>query len=486
MEPHFFQILDRIRYEAALNALTREGKSLALISPVQALAEHYKLCLLERLKRDLPVCEIKPFFPDDADAIVEKFNQVVADMPMAQALSPGHGTQGLKIWVVHDAGALPSSEALLLLQLLEKFPGAQVRAMLVYGGTQISPEGLESREKSVLRWVVERPSLEQIKECLAQEQDPERNDQLRDLIQRMAPPGSVPVKDKRQLAASGEGAPPPSDTAASSKKRRGLSRLLGLSALLVTLLAFSVLVAIWLNPQVVDDIPAYWGGTQVASPKADSDSQAPKPADPNNLLAHPLVKKMKELWLGKPVASQAEPEVAQGKAPEAAPVPAAGDAAAVATPPSADPAPGNSSPEKSEPGNSAPSQVASPGSEPAPKDKAANALLTELPDGAEQGERWAKGLEAGSWVIQHSISLTYAQAVEVQKKFSDLSDARIVPQFVAAEKQARFALISGPYGNRNQANEFIQSKRMPKDAWARTAKAMQDRLQMQSAKPAKP
>ena len=82
MEPHFFQILDRIRYESALNALTREGKSLALISPVQALAEHYKECLLERLQRELPDCEIKPFFPDDADAIVQKFNQVLADLPM--------------------------------------------------------------------------------------------------------------------------------------------------------------------------------------------------------------------------------------------------------------------------------------------------------------------------------------------------------------------------------------------------------------------
>ncbi|MFZ9138160.1 MAG: hypothetical protein ACO21E_09945, partial [Hylemonella sp.] len=134
---------------------------------------------------------------------------------------------------------------------------------------------------------------------------------------------------------------------------------------------------------------------------------------------------------------------------------------------------------------------ASTASEPAPSTAAAtpatssknpSPLLTELPDGAAQGERWAKGLEPAAWVIQHSISPTYAQAVEVQKKFPDLSQAQVVPQFVGAEKQARFALVSGPYANQTLASEFIQSKRVPKDAWVRTAKAMQDRLALQQPK----
>ena len=42
MEPHFFQLLDRIRFQAAMSALAREGKNLALISQIQALSEHYK------------------------------------------------------------------------------------------------------------------------------------------------------------------------------------------------------------------------------------------------------------------------------------------------------------------------------------------------------------------------------------------------------------------------------------------------------------
>ncbi|MFZ9183747.1 MAG: hypothetical protein ACO214_10755, partial [Hylemonella sp.] len=324
MEPHFFQILDRIRYEAALNALTREGKSLALISPVQALAEHYKECLLERLQRDLPDCEIKPFFPDDADAIVQKFNQVLADLPMAEALHPDHSAKGLKIWVVHDAGALPSHEALLLLQLLEKFPGAQVRAMLVYGGTQISPEGLDAREKSLLRWIVERPSLEQIKDSLAQEKDPERTAQLRALIQRMSPAGSI-SKEKRADAASSTAATPPAAApAASEKPRSARYKLLLGSAMALALLIFSVLVAVWLNPKVVDEVQSIWSGTAAPKTATDKDKPSEEPAKAEksaadaqaDWLEHPLVRKFLALWMDKPKINEPATEQDSAKAPQ--------------------------------------------------------------------------------------------------------------------------------------------------------------------------
>ena len=497
MEPHFFQILDRIRYEAALNALTREGKSLALISPVQALAEHYKECLLERLQRDLPDCEIKPFFPDDADAIVQKFNQVLADLPMAEALHPDHSAKGLKIWVVHDAGALPSHEALLLLQLLEKFPGAQVRAMLVYGGTQISPEGLDAREKSLLRWIVERPSLEQIKDSLAQEKDPERTAQLRALIQRMSPAGSI-SKDKRADAASSPAAPPPAAAPATSEKPRSARyKLLLGSAMALALLIFSVLVAVWLNPKVVDEVQSIWSGTAAPKTATDKDKSSEEPAKAEksaadaqaDWLEHPLVRKFLALWMDKPKATEPATDPDSAKAPQSTASNSgdkSGDNSADRSP-AADSASGPAPEKKDGPAASS----ASTASEPAPSTAAAapatssknpSPLLTELPDGAAKGERWAKGLEPAAWVIQHSISPTYAQAVEVQKKFPDLSQAQVVPQFVGAEKQARFALVSGPYANQTLASEFIQSKRVPKDAWVRTAKAMQDRLALQQPK----
>ena len=87
MDPHFFQLLDLIRYEAAVAALSRHGKSLAIVSPVQALAEHYKEMLMARLAVDVPDARIKAFFPADTDAIVSSFNKVVADLPLAQAMA---------------------------------------------------------------------------------------------------------------------------------------------------------------------------------------------------------------------------------------------------------------------------------------------------------------------------------------------------------------------------------------------------------------
>ena len=146
MEPHFFQLLDRIRFQAAMSALAREGKNLALISQIQALSEHYKEALLESLQQDVPHLEIKTFFPADADGIVQRFNQVVEKMPITQALDRNSNERHLELWVVHDAAALPSHELRLLLQLLEKFPGSQVRALLVYGGVGALPDNLDEFE----------------------------------------------------------------------------------------------------------------------------------------------------------------------------------------------------------------------------------------------------------------------------------------------------------------------------------------------------
>ena len=167
MEPHFFQLLDRIRYEAAVAALSRQGKSVAIISSVQALAEHYKEMLMARLAVDVPQARIKAFFPADTDAIVSSFNKVVADLPLAQAMAAPTADRPLQVWVVHDAAALPTGEVLMMLDLLDKFPGAHVRALLVFANTEVAPEGLEGFEKSLMRWVIDRPSLEQIKDSLS-------------------------------------------------------------------------------------------------------------------------------------------------------------------------------------------------------------------------------------------------------------------------------------------------------------------------------
>jgi hypothetical protein len=431
MEPHFFQLLDRIRFQAAMSALAREGKNLALISQIQALSEHYKEALLERLQQDVPHLEIKTFFPADADGIVQRFNQVVEKMPITQALDRNSNERHLELWVVHDAAALPSHELRLLLQLLEKFPGSQVRALLVYGGVGALPDNLDEFDKSLMRWIVERPSLDHIKEALAQEQDPDRIASLRALIQRMAPGGSnkeaVTAALNHHATASALPVQRPPTPAPSR-----LFRWLKVCAAALALMALSIAVALKLHPDALHAVWPAW------TPKT------------------------------KALAESTPPHV---------------DTPALASSPSAQDQ-GNS------PATPSPTSVASPAPSPKPGESEslaqADALITELPEEAVKGERWAWQLNVMQIVVQHGIAPTYAKALDLRTNFPDLSDVHVVPQFVGNESQARFALVSGPFQSKEEADRFIKTKKAPRDSWVRNAAALQERLIAKSTEPKKP
>ena len=443
MEPHFFQLLDRIRYEAALGALCRDGKSLAVISTVQALAEHYKEALLERLPLEVPGVKIKAFFPADTDAIVQNFNKVVTDMPLTQAMGRPAEDQAMEIWVVHDAAALPASEVMMMLDLLDKFPGAHVRALLVFAGTQIAPEGLESFDKSLMRWQIDRPSLDQIKDSLSRITDESRLAQVRDLITRMAPgaikpaavPGSASAIGTTLVSDDVQAKLPTKPDTPPATRKRGRALNLKVTGVVLALLLLSTAVAAWLNPQAVSRL----------------------------------------------LGSVTEP------APEPAPSPAAPVAAAPAdtspAPPSAEANNSPTEPDKTaEPAANKEPEVETSASKPAIKDEAP----IELPSTAMDGQKWARQFARGTFVVQHAYSDTFAKARDRLKRFPNLIEAKVVPQYEPGQSQAKFALISGPFESKDLADAFLKTENMPKESWVRSSRAIQKRLTPREAEPVKP
>ncbi len=506
MEPHFFQLLDRIRYEASVAALTRNGKSLAIISPVQALAEHYKEMLLERLAVDAPQARIKPFFPADTDAIVSSFNKVVADLPLTQAMAAPTADRPLQVWVVHDAAALPAGEVLMMLDLLDKFPGAHVRALLVFAGTENVPEGLETFDKSLMRWVIERPSLEQIKDSLSRVEDPMQAAEVRDLISRMAPGGSakrmaagLTVPGSAMSATSANSAnsvtsaasadvKPSAKTSSASKptKRTDKSTAaqpsakgsrLKVAALVTALLLFSAGVAAWLNPGALN--------TLMGKPQ-----NVVAPTEPVKA-TEPVTEPAK---VEEPAAANAETPASPSDSKEAPalttatePPPAPEKVYALMTPEERKLAKLDAEPE-AKPGKASVkiNEKANDKSKEKSADKASDKAAKgaepeiELPSGAVEGQAWMKGFARGTFVVQHTNSETYAKARDRQKRFPNLSEAKVVPQFEPGQNQAKFALISGPFESKELADSFLKTENMPKESWVRSSRAIQKRLTPQA------
>ena len=491
MEPHFFQLLDRIRYEAALSALCRDGKSLAVISPVQALAEHYKESLLERLPLEVPGVKIKAFFPADTDAIVQNFNKVVADMPLTQAMATPTADQAMEVWVVHDAAALPASEVMMMLDLLDKFPGAHVRALLVFAGTQIAPEGLESFDKSLMRWQIDRPSLDQIKDSLSRITDAPRLAQVRDLVSRMAQGktlsaavGTAASGGAMAAGSSSATASPTSgDVSGANRKpevrtkRASHLKLLGVVA---ALLLLSTAVAAWLNPQAMSRL---WGTPTEAppatetkpSPEPESDKKAEPEAVPNATSDQKAE--------ATPAAANVEQSSERGAEPKEQPKTQPSAATKAADSAATNPATAGVT-------TAAPTPSSPPVSTPAKADKSKSAIKDEapieLPGTVLEGQKWASQFPRGTFVVQHAYADTFAKARDRLKRFPNLSEAKVVPQYEPGQSQAKFALISGPFESKELADVFLKNENMPKESWVRSSRAIQKRLTPTEAQPAKP
>jgi hypothetical protein len=179
-----FRAADRMRIDACANAIAREGLSLALHSEHEALLDHSLDMVLSQLRRQAPEHRIEVYFPTHTEALLDRFNDVLAAQSVRQAVKSQPTGQAL-IWVVHDAHRLPDSEIQLLARLIQNFPGANIRAILLMTGQPPQASALSAFGRKILRWDIETPSLAQAQAALEMAQNEGRSMPLRQLLQRM-------------------------------------------------------------------------------------------------------------------------------------------------------------------------------------------------------------------------------------------------------------------------------------------------------------
>jgi hypothetical protein len=117
--------------------------------------------LTERLRRAAPGSQVETYFPASTDALVSRFNEVLAGQTVKEAMTEGMGQMPQRIWVVHDAGALAEHELQLMARLVSNFPGANIRTVLLLGPALRSRKAFESLGRRFVRWDIEAPTPEQ-------------------------------------------------------------------------------------------------------------------------------------------------------------------------------------------------------------------------------------------------------------------------------------------------------------------------------------
>ena len=498
MAPVYFRHADRLRLEGCVAGLLRDGRSLALSSNREAALDHYSRLLFARLRESSPTSQLEVYFPADTAAMLTRFNEVLASQSVEQAMKLSGQESATRIMIVHDAGALADHEVQLLARLVQNFPGANIRIVLLLGTSARSRKIFESFDRRMLRWDIEAPTPEQAQTMLAQGREDGCEGAVKALLAKMqAPePGEAVQADPAGIDplgfdAGASRAPAGTEVftfsgGADSKKKnkpaqdkvrtkRGRGDYLRWLVAITSLAALSVGTTAWLHPDVFTldrlQLAQDWARSKLLSaPPAATvvATTTPTPATPAEP-APAVAPAPDALPAAVPTASTAPADAA----PAVATLPVPAVAAPVApTLPSAQPA-----------APVAPKQADTPS--PAKPAKSAAALpakapvtveAIEAPAEAMAAQAWLKPMPAGTYVVQHAAMPTYDAALQWQKSQAALSAARIVAVYRPKQKMAYFIVVSGPFSTRELAFDFTRSRGVPADTWVRTASSLREQF----------
>lgn len=507
----FLRNADRSRFDYVMRAVRESSQSLALSSDSEGVLDHYGRLVLAKLRKT-PGLQVEVFLPQNTEQLLERFNQILSDISIEDARNPENSTAPRRVLLAHDAKAISQRDLQLLARLVQDFPGANVSLVMLVDklGTQLHERTLESFGQRLVRWPVETPTRAEgdallsvaramgfeveVKKVLAATGYAEMKIAPKPKKEKPAETSSAQARFEAQLAvarkerrdqedqaeAERQNRTEPSFDAATTAKpapeaapKRGLlSRLLRWTAALILMLAVSLGVVLLLfadkaspllanSPILKDNLPtwamdalvAVVGKPPTAKLEEQKAAEAAATAPPSDAAAPSVPAPAVD---SSPVKAESVPAEVKPDVPGAVPV-------QTEAKPEAKPDP------KGEP-------KGEPKAEPKPDTKAevkpADALAPRSERGVDQLIRQTK---AGSFFVQHVSLGSMAEAQEWRAQFGALTKAMIVA-VNTQDKGVKFAVVSGPFATRKEAETYAARGGMPPDPWLRPVRSLQTAL----------
>ena len=449
----FFRAADRMRVEGCVNAVANEGLSLALSCVHEALLDHYVQQLLLRLRTSAPGHNVEVYFPTNTESLISRFNEVLASQSLRDATRNGSGKSSAQIWVVHDAQMLPEQELQLLARLIQNFPGANIRAILLMVGEAPSQESLSAFGRKLLRWEIEPPTDEQSQAALELAKLQGQEDAMHLLLRRMArarQPSTSWLDETEHTAAA---------PAASATSTPTVAHAVGSAA----------------RDETANSPTGRWaklrgalgaataGALAAAQARQISASVNPveRPSLPQRLMA---LRQRSPLLLAAVGALGLSVLLMMWMQPASFGLKGKGKAADTAATAAAEPA----SAARALAAQTPVVSVSAAPETPPP---------TDVPDPAAEAQAWLRAMPPQNFVIQHGAMASYEKAQQMIKSYASLREARIVAAYRPGEKLAYFVVVSGPYEAAGKAYERFARKDLPNTSWVRTAQSLQVQLE---------
>lgn len=459
IQPLFFRVADRMRLEGYVAALIDDNMSLSVVSNHDAILDHYGKLLVARLREAAPHMGLEVYFPASAEALITRFNEVLQAHSIEDAMGTKAPVAPPKIWIVHDASALPDHEIQLLARLVQHFPAANIRVVMLLTTASKKQRLLTSFGRRILNWEIEPPTDEQAQALLEQARTQGREGAVSALLKKITPwhaattapaaaaaratpvaaPAAEPAAPAAHAAPSPVSTPEPAPKVETSKgsMRKTLLWMAGITGLLVAC-ALAVLTL--------------YGSQQTAALLGIGPRKAPQPL--------PAVSTPSPALISLPDTSAAAPT-------------APASAASAVTPSAATNAVGAGANPLAAPGKAAePFAVAPRSGTVAPPTEVEEIIAT--PAQTQVGHSWVRQMPPGSFMVQHTIVPSYGEATLWLQAHANLRRARIVATYLTGQTAVQFAVVSGPFASLAEANTYAASSGIPKDPQIRSARSMKD------------
>ena len=509
LPPLFFRNADRLRLEGCVAALVQDGMSLAMVSSNDALLDHYGKLLVARLRDTAPQITLEVYFPASAEALLARFNDVLVSTSVDSARDATARVANPKIWIVHDASALPDHEIQLLARLVQNFPGANIRVVMLLTTASKKQQLLSAFGRRILNWEIEPPTQEQKDTMLEMGRTQGREGLVSSLLQRIS--ASEPYSPSKPLAALAttraqsalNAAYDPAATDGFDDDSRSqedntssgpspwptrlkwagvAAALLASSSVAVALLygglsSPSELSNIWKKLRVGDN-PFIAAKPQPAASSPAAGASAPKVATAPVVAAPTTPAASAPVTTVTPIAPVAPKPpaatvAATKPAPALVPLPAANEVVISSTD-SRKPAPVNA--QAPAPTPAAPAVTTQSGKE--------IEVFIGPSVQTKSGHAWVEQLPQGSYVVQHAMLASFQDAGVWLKRRPALKRARIIALYLPNQTSPRFALISGPFVSVTEADTFMARASVPDGSQVRSSRSVKEQLSAEAAKAA--
>ena len=116
--------------EGLFHALAHEGRSVLMVSDDEALLDACGQSVVRKLRQS-PGMEVSAMFDMDREVLLQRFNRLIENLSVDQALQSGGAAPTQQVWLQHIHNSQELEQAKLLIRLSIDFPAAGVKLLLM-------------------------------------------------------------------------------------------------------------------------------------------------------------------------------------------------------------------------------------------------------------------------------------------------------------------------------------------------------------------